>query len=364
MRPEEELHALSRAACPPLEEALDERALVRCVARRVPRDHHEPPAGVEPVPAQELLVVGVRSPPVEEIGLRPPGDAHAVRLDPVVAAQVVLHDAVLDDVEIAVGGDDALPDRVVPARDVRDDREPQATRRGEERHRARGLDVREDEAAAVPPHRLEQPSRDVPPRAEEPPLHRSLDRRPARKRAVTVGVEHPVRVAGVHPLGMEPVPAVQPHREWVVAEPAVEPGVDPAQGSVGNAARSGELVAVQHLDVLQPADPLRCAVAGQEEHRGEVPAEPLAETAHDPRVYEDSNGELIGEDDPGPLRAHVAGTPTREAIRVASDAPSRAWTRSASTGVPHAGQPSTPKTVTARPGRVRRRPSPRAPTGA
>ena len=182
VRPEEELYAPSRAARPPLEEALDERALVRCVARRVPRDQHERAARVEPVPAQELLVVGARSPTVEEIGLRPPGDADAVRLDPVVAAQVVLHDAVLDDVEVAVGRDDALADRVVPARDVRDDREPQATRSGEERHRARGLDVREDEAGAVPPHRLEQPSRDMPPRAEEPPLHR-IARSPASAEA-------------------------------------------------------------------------------------------------------------------------------------------------------------------------------------
>ena len=84
-------------------------------------------------------------------------------------------------------------------------------------------------AGAVTPHRLEQPPRDVPPRAEEPALHRALERRPARKRAVAVGVEHPVRVPGLHPLGMEAVAVVQADRERVVAELAVEPGVDPGQ---------------------------------------------------------------------------------------------------------------------------------------
>ena len=133
---------------------------------------------------------------MEEIGLGPARDAHALGLDPVVAAQVVLHHAVLDDVEVAVRRDDALPDRVVPARDVRDDGQPEATRGGEERHRARGLDVREHEAGALAPHRLEQPAGTWRRALKN---HRSIARstaRPVRQRAVAVGVEHPVRVPG------------------------------------------------------------------------------------------------------------------------------------------------------------------------
>ena len=193
---------------------------------------------IEPVATEERLVLLARPPAVEEVGLRPPGDAHALRLDAVVAAQVVLHDPVLDEVDVAVRRDDALADRVVPARDVRDDREPEAAGRSEERHRARRLDVREHEAGALAAHRLEQPARDVPPRAEEPALHRPLDARPARERAVAIGVEHPVRVPRLHPLGVEAVPAVQADRERVVAEPAVEPGVDAARGR-GRHARAG-----------------------------------------------------------------------------------------------------------------------------
>ena len=128
---------------------------------------------------------------------------------------------------------------------------PQATRRGEERHRARGLHVREDEAGAVAPHRLEQPRRDMPSRAEEPALHRTLEHRPARKRAVAVGVEHPVRVPRLHPFDMEAVAVVQADRERVVAESAVQPGVDACPRLLGSPERSRELLAVQHGDVRQ-----------------------------------------------------------------------------------------------------------------
>ena len=207
---------------------------------------------------------------MEEVGLWPAGDAHALGLDAVIAAQVVLHDAVLDDVEVAVRRDDALADRVVPARDVRDHREPQPTGGSEERHRARGLDVREHEGGAVAPHRLEQPPRDVPPRAEEPALHRPLERRPARERAVAVGVEHPVRVARLHPLGMEAMPVVQPDRERVVAELAVEPASIRARARGRQArARRRELVAVQHRRGRGSGRPFRRLLARHEEDGGE-----------------------------------------------------------------------------------------------
>src|SRR6188472_1185610 len=301
---------------------------------------------------------------MEEIGLRPAGDADTVLLDLVVTAQVVLHDVVLHDVEVAVRRDDALADRVVPARNLRDDGEPQAARCGEERHGARGLDVREHERRALPPHRLEQPPRDVPPRAEEPAPHRVLDGGPAWERAVAVGVEHPVGMPRLHALGVEPVPVVQPHGERVVAEPPVEPGVDPSLGSVCEPARSGEVVAVEDGHAFEACHPLGGLGTWDEEHHRDVAVEALTKTAHDPRIDEDANRELVGEHEPGPLRAHLAGTPTCKAIRVARDRPSSPWKRSASAGVPHAGQPSTPKTVTTCPGSAARRPSPSPPTGA
>ena len=152
-----------------------------------------------------------------------------------VAAQVVLHHAVLDDIEVAVRRDDALADGVVPARDVRHDRQPQPPRSREERHRVHGLHVREQEARAVAPHRLEQPPGNVASGAEEPPLHRMLDAGPMRKAAVPIRVEHPVRMARLHPLGVEAVPAVQADRERVVAELPVERGVDAREGAVGKA---------------------------------------------------------------------------------------------------------------------------------
>ena len=194
VRPKEELQDVPPAPAPTTRRAARRNAprTARCSA--CSRRRARAGARVEPVPAQERLVLGARPLAVEEVGLRPSGDAHALGLDPVVAAQVVLHHAVLHDVEVAVRRDDALPDRVVPAGDVRHHREPQATRRREERHRARGLHVREHEAGALAPHRLEEPARDMPSRAEEPPLHRAVDRRPVRERAVAVGVEHPVRV--------------------------------------------------------------------------------------------------------------------------------------------------------------------------
>ena len=109
---------------PPLDEAFDEAPLVGRVARRVAADDDERARGIEPVAAQQRVVLGARPDAVEQVGLRPAGDAHALRLDAVVAAQVVLHHAVLDDVEVAVRRDDALADGVVPARDVRHDRQP------------------------------------------------------------------------------------------------------------------------------------------------------------------------------------------------------------------------------------------------
>src|SRR5262249_2339321 len=61
--------------------------------------------------------------------------------------------------------------------------------------------------------------------------------------------------------------------------------------------------------------------------------------------------------------AWVGGPDREQAMRSASEAPSSPCARSASTGVPHAGQPPTPRTVTARCS-SRRKASPRPPIGA
>src|SRR5437660_1523035 len=71
---------------------------------------------------------------VEDVRLRPPGDDDARGIDVVVAGKVVAHHVVLDDVPVEVRRDDALADGVVPARDVPDERQPQAARGDDVRH--------------------------------------------------------------------------------------------------------------------------------------------------------------------------------------------------------------------------------------
>ena len=255
-----------------------------------------------------------------------------------VAAQVVLHDLVLDDVQVAVGRDNAFSDRVVPARDMGDNGEPQAPGSDEKRDGVPRLDVADDERRALPLHRLEKSARHVPASAEVPPLHRALEEAPAWQRAFPVGVEHPVRVARLHPLEVEAVPAVEPDRERVVADPPVEPGVD-AGSPRGSLGFDRELVAEEHRAVTESRAPLGRLFARDEEDRGQPAAEPLAEPVDDPGVEEHADRELVGKDEPDPLHAR---TPSCAAMRPASEAPSSWWKRSTSSGVPHAGQPSTP----------------------
>ena len=145
-----------------------------------------------------------------------------------VAGEVVLHRAVLDDVDVAERSDDALADRVVPARDVRDDRDAQAARRDEERDDRVRLDVREHQCRALALHALAESAGDVAQRSEVPGLHPPLEPVPPWKRPRARGVEHPVVVTGRHALAMESLPLVQPDRERVVADPPVEPAVEAA----------------------------------------------------------------------------------------------------------------------------------------
>ncbi len=96
-----------------------------------------------------------------------------------------------------------------------------------------------------------------------------------REAAVTIRVEHPVRMARLHPLGVEAVPAVQAHRERVVAELPVERGVDAPEGTVGEAVSGGEIVSVEHLQAGHPVEPFHRRVARHEEDGREAPAQVL-----------------------------------------------------------------------------------------
>jgi hypothetical protein len=338
VRPEQELEAILGGLLPPGEDALDEAALVGRVRRRVSHQQDERSARVEPVLAEERLVVGSRAGAPEDVGLRPARHAYPLRIDVVISAQVVFHDPVLDDVQVAVRRDDTFAHRMVPARHVGDDGEAQAAGGTEKRNCRMRLDVREDERRALPLHRLAQPARHVPVSAEVPALHSALEEPPPRERAIAVGVEHPVRVPCVHALQMEPVPQIEPDREGVVPDLAIEPGVEPACQAVSRA--GDEVVAEEHGCVSEPRAPLRRLLPRHEEDRAERRSEPVAKPVDDPGVEEDADRKLVGKDEPGALHAYRA--PSLTAIRRASDAPSSSWKASASSGVPHAGQPSTP----------------------
>ena len=191
--------------------------------------------------------------------------------------------------------------------------------------------------------------RDVAARAEVPALHPALEEPPPRERPRPIGVEHPVRVPGLHAVEVEAVPVVEPDRERVVADLPVEPGVDPARAAfAATAVGSGQVVAEERGHVPQPVGPVGRVLAGHEKDRRERAVEPLAQAVHDPRVEEDADRELVGEDEPGAAHHVAARTPSSAPIRPARDVPSSPWKPSASAGVPHAGQPSTPNTVTER----------------
>src|SRR5207248_6736907 len=71
----EEREAIVRAARgPPRHEPLYEASLVRRVRGRVAHDEDERTRRVEPEDVQEVVVLGARPAPVEDVGLRPAGD--------------------------------------------------------------------------------------------------------------------------------------------------------------------------------------------------------------------------------------------------------------------------------------------------
>ena len=202
--------------------------------------------------------------------------------------------------------------------------------------------------------------RHVAARAEVPALHPAFHDAPTRQVAVSVRVEHPVRVARSHALAVEPVPVVEAHRQWVVTELAIEHPVDPAERSFAVAdANRHEIRSVENAtpDALRPL----AALLGTRKDGDQAIAEALLEATHDPGVEEEPDRELVGKDEPDRARHHEL--PSSASIRPATEAPSSPCAPSASDGVPHAGQPSTPNTATGRPSSLRSA-SPSPPTGA
>src|SRR5581483_5321540 len=128
-------------------------------------------------------------------------------------------------------------------------------------------------------------------------------------------------------------------------------------------------------DVPQPVAPLLHLLRREQRDGAESLAHAAAQQLDDAAVEEDPGRQRIREDEPdaaprGRCRDAHRTARRRSPMRAASDAPSSPWKASASGGVQHAGQPSTPKTATARPSSSdarassRSSASPRAPTGA
>src|SRR5437667_2190314 len=197
-----------------------------------------------------------------------------------------------------------------------------------------------------------------------PAQHRAVENRPPWQRACERRVEEPVLMPRPHALRVESVPQAVPERQRIEADPPVEPQID-APVELARQADSVrlELPRRRHGRVAGPLSPGVRLLAHVEQKQLEAVAEPAAKLVHDARVEEETRRERVRENEPN-RRHGAARVPTASAIRCASDAPSSWWKASASVGVPHAGQPSTPKTVTTRPGRSRRTVSPRPPTGA
>ena len=162
-----------------------------------------------------------------------------------------------------------------------------------------------------------------------------------------------------HALPVKPVAQTVPERQRIEPDPPVEPDVCPSPGSLVQR-RPGrhQRAALGHTHPGGALGPGRAAVLQDQ-------LEPVAE-AHpklldDAGVEEKPRREGVGKDEPDGTHKPVRAP---RAMRSASDAPSSPWKRSASAGVPQAGQPSTPSTVSARPASDLRSESPSPPTGA
>ena len=315
---------------------------------------------IEPERAEEALVLLARPTPGVDVGLRPARDDDAFRRDLVVADEVVAHRLVLDDVRVAEGRDDALADRVIPARHVRDDRG------GRGAGRRRGTE---------------------PPRAAARSRGRALHTPPAcagRARAARSGVDR----SASSPSPARRAPSAEARcRDPSRASSSDGPAASARRGSRGagsGAWRAGSSRAAGRArGRCAAARVLRCRPAAGRGRPGTAPSRALA--APSPRPPRGRAGRRRGgrrdvprdpprsrprrTDGSSALSGRSSQTPSaitspRSVPRSATRA-SRRRARaheSASAGVPQAGQPSTPNTVTSRPS-ARRSASPSPPTG-
>src|SRR5262249_54772260 len=326
--------------------------------------HHERTRWVEPEGLQQHLVLGARTLVVEDVRLRPAGDDDPVGCDAVIADEVVPHDVVLHEVALQVRRDDPLADGVVPACDVPDCPKTEAARAGDERDDGVHLHVRKRDRGPLTLEAASQRRRDVARASVVPPLHDRVEKRPARQGPRERRIEEPVRVARLHALTVEAVAETVAQRERIEPDATVEPGVAAAKGPLADGSALRDQVAgPRRGDRAGSLGPRIGLLARVEQEELEAIAESVAEALDDPCVEEEPGGERIREDEPDGRHDRMRA-PSTTAIRSASDAPSRPWNRRASAGVPHAGQPSTPKVVTVRPSSALRSVSASAPTGA
>ena len=311
--------ARARPLLPPVDEPLDEAALVRRVRRRVPHHEHERTRRVEPVAAQERLVLVARALPWKTSVCGQPGDDDPLRARCRGSARVVPHHVVLDDVAVECGEMHALADGVVPARDVR--RRPAgraaAPRRGTARThcscRLRGRAAEQSRS-----HRSSSATARGGARQKSQRCIARSTRGRARQRPDARRVEHPVRMPGLHPLGVEAVPLVEPDRERVVADLPVEPRVDARASPLADAARlrgrARRRAATRRPPRRAPAHARRLVAARRGRPRASRVAEPLAQPRRRSRCRRRPRIESrSGEDDPDRGRALTR-----------ADAPSRA----------------------------------------
>ena len=220
-----------------------------------------------------------------------------------VADEVGSHDLVLHDVEVEVRRDDALPHRVVPRRDVADDRHAQPPRSDQVRHRDVRLEVRHDEPVAVGAHGLEQRPRHVPPAGEEPGRHPAVDDVPARQVARPVDVEEGDGMAVLPALLVEAVAEARAHGERVEAHVVVEEDVRPADDPLSEwHSQMHQLRRLDHLQPVELAAPRIDVLRVQGEQRRDSLVERLPQAGDDAAVEEDPVGQRVDERDPQPLR--------------------------------------------------------------
>jgi hypothetical protein len=217
----------------------------------------------------------------------------------VVADEIVAHDLVLDDVAIDMWRDDALADRVIPARHVADDGETETAGRVQVWHRLQALDVRDDETGAVVAHAPDEGRRRVAVRREEPRADEPIERARLGQSTGPRGVEKDVRMLQPHPLTVEAVPDAVADRQRVVADVAIEREVHASGDTLHHADPLGEQVRTDvPRDVAETGRPLERFLLGESEQDVQAAGQPFGQLLDDPAIDEHPRRERIRQDEP------------------------------------------------------------------